>query len=101
MSIESLTKIENYTGITKSRKEIDKLLSEIKENSKKAKYNYESGMVCGLLLRDFSILMTLKKDTPKETFKTIIGEVKQLIETYNWKKDNVYDLLSQCFSDDG
>lgn len=97
--IEAFTKVETFKKLQKSSTYFDNIFSKLLENTKTPKYNYHAGLCAGLLLRDFSIMLTLKKDTPKETVETIMDESKTLVETYNWKKTDLYNLLSQVFKE--
>jgi len=94
--------MDTFKGIEKRNSGLSEIFAELKENKKKPKYNYHSGLCAGLLLRDFSHLQLLveAKDIPQNILETIIGEAKTLIESYNWKKVDLYNLLSQVFNED-
>ena len=98
--IEPSTKIVTSKSIKKSNSGFS-IFDDIKENSKKPKYNYHSGLTAGMLLRDFSIVMTLKKECPTNMLETVSGLAKLLIEEHNWKKKDLYQLLEQCFGENG
>lgn len=92
-------KVETYKKIKTSNNSFDRIFVNLKENKRKPKYDYTAGICAGLLLRDFSHLVLLKNETPQNLLETIVGEAKLLVETYNWKRDNLYELLAQCFNE--
>lgn len=98
-SLVLTNKVETFKGIKTPNDKIDSIFVNLKENKRKPKYDYYSGLYAGLLLRDFSHLVLLKTETPTNLLETIIGEARALVETYNWKRGNLYELLAQCFNE--
>ena len=110
-----MTKIKLQTGIdvNKSLKVRDDSLSkwfaEIKFNKKKAKYNYHSGLLAGMMVNNMVMLKSVveQKNPTKETkeiaeriLSDIIPMAKQLAEKYNWKMPDLENLAYQFFGDD-
>ena len=106
MSVEKYTKLETYKGIKKKKDGLESLFAELKFNKKKPKYNYWSGFMAGMLIRNLQWLQPLLASTDeldnnvnKEIFKIVIDNAKTLVNDYNWNMHDLNELASQFFGD--
>ena len=106
MSVEKYSKLEIYKGITKRTNEIKNIFGELKFNKKKPKYNYWSGFVAGVLVRDLQFLKPLLESKEKFDsestniiFESVIDSAKSLVTTYNWNMYDLNQLANQFFGD--
>ena len=106
MSIESFKKLETYKGMKKLESNLEKLFVELKYNNKRAKYNYHAGLVAGMLVRDLTIIEPiikegepLDKELGMKIFEQLIPKARSLVEDFNWKLEDLKNLISQFFGD--
>ena len=107
MSIENFTKIEPYKGIEKRNNGLQELFSKLKFNKKKAKYNYHSGLVAGMIVNNLAMLKPFvsskesrDKTVVQKIIENILPMVRSLVESYNWKMDDLNNLTDEFFGDD-
>lgn len=107
MSIETSKKLESYTGIKIRESGLEKVFAELKYNKKKPIYSYQSGIYVGMLIDKMSIMQPIlesgekiDKDLAMKMLEQIMPLVKTLVETYNWKLENLKDVAEQVFGDE-
>lgn len=107
MSIENYSKLETYKGLKKKENDLEKFFVDLKFNNKKPKYNYQSGLTAGMMIQSlfFGRPVIEKGDkADQDVLNKIFGEIielaKLLVENYNWKLENLNDLMEQVFGGD-
>ncbi len=105
MSVETSKKLKLFTGVKKKSSGLEQLFAELKENKKKPKYNYSSGLVAGMLIDKLLILQPILKankkideNLSKKILEQIIPLAKALVEDYNWNLEHLVDLQDQFFN---
>lgn len=107
MSIETPKKLETYRGIKVRESGLEKIFAELKYNKKKPIYNYHSGIYVGMLIDKLSIMQPILESDKKVDYdlgikmiEQIIPLARSLVETYNWKLDNLKDMAEQVFGEE-
>jgi len=105
MSVETSKKLQTYKGIKKVSFDIEKIFLDLKFNKKHPKYNYHSGLVAGMMINDFSILQpivegkVMDKEIGIKMLERVVPKAKSLVEDFNWKLDDLTNLMQQFFGD--
>lgn len=106
MSVENYTKLETYKGIKKRDNGLENIFAELKFNKKKPKYNYNSGMVAGMMVKTMTWLKPFleskeKNENPIQNItEQIIELAKGLVNDYNWNMYDLNQLAYQFFGDE-
>lgn len=107
MSIETPKKLETFKGIKKKNVGIQQFFIQLKFNKKRPKYDYNSGLVAGMLVDKLSIAKPIieskdkiNEDIAKKMFESIIPMAKTLVESYNWNLPDLTNLAEQFFGDE-
>jgi len=108
MSVEKYSKLETYKGIKNKFEGIEKFFFDLKFNKKNAKYDYHSGLVAGMMIRDLSILQPIieqkkeiDKDLGAKILEQLMPKAKSLVEDYNWNLLDLENLIHQFFGEEG
>ena len=79
---------------------------ELKFNKKVPKYNYHSGLVAGMMVRDLTIMKPIiesKKPIDNHIglimFEHLGETAKALVEDFNWNLGDLTNLAEQFFGD--
>ena len=107
MSIEKFAKLETFKGISKKSSDIQQIFLNLKFNKKKPKYNYHSGLVAGMLVRDLTIIKPIieaknpvDNEVGTKILEHLLATSKGLVEDFNWNLEDLTNLAYQFFGDD-
>ena len=109
MSVDKYPKLQTgirvSTSIQKKKQGIQQMFSELKFNKKKPKYNYHSGLVGGMLVNQLKYLKPLVEskqdftDIIPNMLESLVDGAKILVESYNWKLEDLNNLAEQFFGE--
>lgn len=107
MSVEKYTKLETFKGIKKKTNAIEQVFLDLKFNKKKPKYNYYSGLVAGMMVRDLTIMKPIiesKKSIDNHILQIMFEHLSQtakgLVEDFNWNLFDLTQLAHQFFGEE-
>ncbi len=109
MSTENYTKLVTYKGIKKRDNSLENIFAELKFNKKKPKYNYNSGMVAGMMVKSMTWLKPFleskeiqqrNNDAIKNITEQLIELARGLVNDYNWNMYDLNQLAYQFFGDE-
>lgn len=79
---------------------LQKILFEIKEDTKKPKRNFMSGMIAGFLLSSLAQAKGALEgdedtDLAEPYMKMAMDNIKQLVETFHWKRTDIIQFITE------
>lgn len=107
MSVDTFKQPDTYKGIEKVRDGLESFFFDIKFNKKKAKYNYHSGLIAGMMVNNMILLKPIieqgdkaDQDIIAKILNQIIPMATTLATDYNWNMDDLVNLTEQFFQED-
>lgn len=99
MALEPYTKITVFSGLTN-------YYETLQFNNKKPKYNFGSGLMCGMMLSNIAMIKGhwegcsgKPSDVTNKLIESLLLSIRDtafyLVERYNWKKEDLVNIETE------